>query len=69
MLVNDFSANGEKKLKFDILCMVKMNQIRNTGLVVKGGDSKTEGHEFKSQCRILDGHVSHYFDVKFVLLV
>ena len=51
MLVNDFSANGEKKLKFDILCMVKMNQIRNTGLVVKGGDSKTESCEFESRRR------------------
>ena len=51
MLVNDFSANGEKKLKFDILCMVKMNQIRNTGLVVKGGDSKSESCEFESRRR------------------
>ena len=27
-----------------------------TGLVVKGGDSKSEGCEFESQCHILDGH-------------
>ena len=29
------------------------------GLVVRGGDSQSEGHEFKPQCRILDGHFSH----------
>ena len=26
------------------------------GLVVMGGDSRSEGRGFKSQCRILDGH-------------
>ena len=31
------------------------------GLVVKGGDSQSEGCEFKSQCRILDKHFSHSY--------
>ena len=26
------------------------------GLVVMGGDSRSEGRGFESQCRILDGH-------------
>ena len=26
------------------------------GLVLKGGDSCSEGHGFESGCRILDGH-------------
>ena len=29
------------------------------GLVVMGGDSRTEGRGFESQDRILDGHFSH----------
>ena len=28
-------------------------------LVVKGGDSLSEGPDFESRCRILDGHFSH----------
>ena len=39
------------------------------GLVVKGGDSWSEGHGFKSQHRILDGHFSHMFVVKIVMFV
>ena len=35
------------------------------GLVVMGGDSNSEGRGFESQCRILDGHFSHNFFVKF----
>ena len=29
---------------------------RSPGLVVMGGDSRSEGHGFESQCHILDGH-------------
>ena len=29
------------------------------GLVVMGGDSRSEGCGFESQCHILDGHFSH----------
>ena len=29
------------------------------GLVVMGGDSRSEGHWFESRCHILDGHFSH----------
>ena len=39
------------------------------GLVVIGGDSQSEGCEFESWYRILDGHFSHQFVVKFVLFV
>ena len=41
------------------------------GLVVMGGDSCSEGHEFESQHRILDGHdiFSHIFVVKIVMFV
>ena len=34
------------------------------GLVVMGGDSRSEGHGFESRHRILDGHFSHIFVVK-----
>ena len=40
-----------------------------TGLVVMGGDSCSKGCEFKSRHRILDGHFSHLFVVKIVMLV
>ena len=39
------------------------------GLVVKGGDSKSEGFELASRCQTLDGNFSHQFVVKFVLFV
>ena len=29
------------------------------GLVVMGGDSRSEDHWFESKCHILDGHFSH----------
>ena len=29
------------------------------GVVVMGGDSRSEGRGFESQCHILDGHFSH----------
>ena len=38
------------------------------GLVVMGGDSCSKGCEFKSQHCILDGHFSHIFVVRIVLL-
>ena len=38
------------------------------GLVVMGGDSRSECHGFKSQHLILDGHFSHIFVVKFVIM-
>ena len=40
----------------------------NPGLVVMGGDSCSEGRGFKSQHRILDGHFSHIFAVRFVMM-
>ena len=36
----------------------------SSGLVVMGRDSDSEGRGFKSQCRILDGRVSHVFVAK-----
>ena len=39
-----------------------------TGLVVMGGDSCSDGHGFESQHRILDGHFLHWFVVKIVSL-
>ena len=42
---------------------------RSPGLVVKGGDSLSEGCEFKSQRQILDGHFSHLFVVRIVMFV
>ena len=35
------------------------------GLVVMGGDSRSEGCGFESRHRILDGHFSHIFAVIF----
>ena len=37
--------------------------------MVKGGDSKSEGCEFESWRRILDGHFSHVFVVRIVMFV
>ena len=39
------------------------------GLVVKWGDSCSEGRRFESQRCILDGHFSHLFGVKIVMFV
>ena len=39
------------------------------GLVVMGGDSCSEGHEFKSQHCILDGLFSHLLVVKIINFV
>ena len=39
------------------------------GVVVMGGDSRSEGHGFESRHRILDGHFSHIFVVKIVMFV
>ena len=39
------------------------------GLVVMGDDSCSRGHGFESQHQILDGHFSHLFVVKIVLIV
>ena len=38
------------------------------GLVVMGRDSHSEGRGFDSQHRILDGHFSHLFVVKIVMM-
>ena len=35
--------------------------------MVMGGDSCSKGHEFESQCRILNGHFTHLFAVKIVI--
>ena len=42
---------------------------RSPGLVVMGGDSRSKGRGFESRHRILDGHFSHIFVVKFVMFV
>ena len=39
------------------------------GVVVMGGDSCAKGREFESWHRILDGHLSHLFVVKIVLML
>ena len=41
---------------------------QSPGLVVKGGDSSSEGCEFESWHRILDGLFSHLFVVKIVTM-
>ena len=41
----------------------------SSGLVVMGGDSCSEGHQFESQHCILNGHFSHVFVVKIVTFV
>ena len=38
------------------------------GLVVMGRDSHSKGHGFESQHRKLDGHFSHIFVVKVVMM-
>ena len=38
------------------------------GLVVMGGDSRSEGRGFESQCRILDGHFFTLICCKIVLM-
>ena len=38
------------------------------GLMVMGGDSCSEGQGFESQHSILDGHFSHKFVVKIVMM-
>ena len=38
------------------------------GLVVMVRGSRSKGHGFESQCRILDGHFSHLFVVKIVMM-
>ena len=40
----------------------------SSGLVVMGRDSDSEGRGFESQCRILDGRVSHVFVAKILVL-
>ena len=39
--------------------------------MVMGGDARSKGREFESQCRILDGHdiFSHLIAVKIVMCV
>ena len=37
--------------------------------MVLGGDSCSEGHGIESQHHILDGHISHLFVVRIVILV
>ena len=56
-------------------CKEKQKKVNNPGkkggspgLVVMGGDSCYEGGEFESQHRILDGHLSHIFVVRIVMV-
>ena len=48
--------------------MIKFKLGGIPGLLVMGGDSCTEGRGFKSLHHILDGHFSHIFVVKIVIL-
>ena len=41
---------------------------RSPGLVALGGDSRSEGRGFESQCRILDGHFLTLICCKIVLM-
>ena len=47
------------KINFDLLLKLKFIWGGSPGLVVMGGDSRSEGCGFESQCHILDGHFSH----------
>ena len=47
----------------------KLNLGGSLALLVKGGDSKSEGREFKSQRPILEGHFFAIICCKFVLFV
>ena len=40
----------------------------NPGLVVMGRDSHSKGHGFESRQCLLDGHFSHVFAVKIVMI-
>ena len=57
--------NNNNNKSFINLCWHKGGSPR---LVVMGRDSRSEGRGFKSQYRILDGHFSHIFVVKIVML-
>ena len=43
-------------------------EVGSPGLVVKGRDSCSEGCGFESRHCILDGHFSHIFVVKIVMM-
>ena len=52
-------------------CLVKLcaGKGGSPGLVVKWGDSQSEGCEFESRRRILDGHFSHLYVVRIVMFI
>ena len=52
-----------KHLLWDQFDKVLFFQGGSPGLVVMGGDSRTEGRGFESQCRILDGHDIFHIDL------
>ena len=52
-----------------VLCLKFPSKGRSPGLVVMGGDSRSEGCGFESQCRILDGHFFTLICCKIVLFV
>ena len=51
-----------------LLTQMTVPRNTHTGLVVMGRDSCSEGRGFDSQHRILDGHFSHLFVVKIVMM-
>ena len=66
--------NLVEKVYFDKLAFTQVGNKElflggSHGQVVMGGDWCSQGCEFKSQHRILDGHFSHLFVVRFVMFV
>ena len=49
-------------------CSKKSKELFEVSKVVIGGDSCSKGHGFESQHRLLDGHFSHLFVVKIVIM-
>ena len=50
------------------IIMLQISCAKKCGLVVMGGGSRSEGCGFKSRHHILDGHFSHVFVVKIVMM-
>ena len=59
--------------QFGLVFMILVTKIfinlgGSPGIVVMGRDSHSKGHGFESRHRILDGHFSHIFVVKIVMM-
>ena len=46
-----------------VLILTFVNRGGSPGLVVLGGDSRSEGCGFESQCHVLDGHDIFHVDL------